>query len=232
MAHQLVHPAPLRFGDYSERAQRLAPGCLPVVSSDGLALYYYALTAHFGAWVQTLGERRRVWMVAARLLAKRAHVIKRDTCPPQVRVAAAAWPQSGTTSLSAHRMRIGRPDAPWVSRVAFRYILSEAEGQRSSSGSAFGVTIHRSIAGLARRSWTLRAARSLGELALPFEGWRGYYHSARPHASLRPVIGGSNSQPGRPRYRQRTPAQAAGLTDRRWTVRMLIAYPAPPLKVG
>ncbi len=65
LAHQLIH----------EVAQRLAPGGLPVFSSDGLALYFYALTAHFGEWVHTIGERRRVWTVQARLLY--AQVIKR-----------------------------------------------------------------------------------------------------------------------------------------------------------
>ncbi len=30
---------------------RLAPGCPPVLSSDGVNLYFYALTAHFGEWV-------------------------------------------------------------------------------------------------------------------------------------------------------------------------------------
>src|SRR5215472_814956 len=28
----------------------LAPGCLPLFTSDGLNLYFYALTAHFGHW--------------------------------------------------------------------------------------------------------------------------------------------------------------------------------------
>jgi len=54
------------------------------------------------------------------------------------------------------------------------------------------LTIRRSIAGLARRSWS--AAHSLNELALQFEWWRAYYHYARPHASLRQVIGGPTSQ--------------------------------------
>jgi hypothetical protein len=48
LAHQLVH----------DLAKRLAPGQLPVFSSDGLALYFYALTAHFGEWIQIIGERR------------------------------------------------------------------------------------------------------------------------------------------------------------------------------
>jgi hypothetical protein len=57
VAHQLVH----------ELAQRLAPGYQPVFSSDGLAFYFYALTAHFGEWIQTLA-RRRQWQVAPSLL--------------------------------------------------------------------------------------------------------------------------------------------------------------------
>ena len=48
MAHQLIHA--LR--------QILAPGCLPLFTSDGLNLYFYALTAHFGQWL-TLGRRGR-----------------------------------------------------------------------------------------------------------------------------------------------------------------------------
>jgi IS1 family transposase len=31
--------------------QTLALGCIPVFTSDGLNLYFYALTAHFGQWV-------------------------------------------------------------------------------------------------------------------------------------------------------------------------------------
>jgi len=41
--------------------QRLAPGCVPVFTTDGLWLYYYALTAHFGQWVPQAGRRWPVW---------------------------------------------------------------------------------------------------------------------------------------------------------------------------
>ncbi len=44
----------------------LAAGCVPVLSSDGLRLYFYAATAHFGQWVR-IGRKRR-WHVAAALL--------------------------------------------------------------------------------------------------------------------------------------------------------------------
>ena len=48
----------------------LAPGCLPLFTSDGLNLYFYALTAHFGQWL-TLGRRGRnvrQWQVEPRLI--------------------------------------------------------------------------------------------------------------------------------------------------------------------
>ena len=40
MAYAVVH----------ELKSRLAAGCVPVFSTDGLKHYFYALTAHFGRW--------------------------------------------------------------------------------------------------------------------------------------------------------------------------------------
>jgi transposase-like protein len=50
--------------------QSLAPGCLPFFTSDGLNLYFYALTAHFGQWIQMVRRGRNVseWQVAASLI--------------------------------------------------------------------------------------------------------------------------------------------------------------------
>jgi transposase-like protein len=48
----------------------LAPGYLPLFTSDGLNLYFYALTAHFGQWL-ALGRRGRnvrQWQVAAGMI--------------------------------------------------------------------------------------------------------------------------------------------------------------------
>jgi hypothetical protein len=60
MAHFFIH---------SLRA-RLAPGCLPLFTSDGLNLYFYALTAHFGRWlvVDGRGRKSRQWQVDAGLI--------------------------------------------------------------------------------------------------------------------------------------------------------------------
>ena len=59
-AHMLIHS--LR--------QILAPGCLPLFTSDGLNLYFYALTAHFGQWLEVgrRGRKVRQWQVAAELI--------------------------------------------------------------------------------------------------------------------------------------------------------------------
>ena len=40
-AHTLVH----------QTVKTLAQGCVPVFATDGLKLYFYALTAHFGTWL-------------------------------------------------------------------------------------------------------------------------------------------------------------------------------------
>jgi transposase-like protein len=59
-AHRLIHS--LR--------QSLAPGCVPLFTGDGLNLYFYALTAHFGRWLQMgrRGRNVRRWRVEPRLI--------------------------------------------------------------------------------------------------------------------------------------------------------------------
>ncbi len=72
--------------------------------------------------------------------------------------------------------------------------------------------------------------QELPQLLAHLEWWRAYYHVARPHASLRVALAQPRERGGRrvpQRYRQRTPAMAAGLTSRRWTVRELLALPLP-----
>jgi transposase-like protein len=60
MAHLLIHSLrPI-----------LTPDCLPLFTSDGLNLYFYALTAHFGRWLEVghRGRKARRWQVAAGLI--------------------------------------------------------------------------------------------------------------------------------------------------------------------
>jgi hypothetical protein len=56
--------------------QRLAPGAPPVFTTDGLRLYFYALTAHFGHWVPTPGKRWPVWQVDPQFLYGQVHKVK------------------------------------------------------------------------------------------------------------------------------------------------------------
>jgi hypothetical protein len=58
MAHQLIH----------QLRRTLAETCLPVFSSDGLKLYFYALTAHFGQWSPDAGQAKRIWCALPGLL--------------------------------------------------------------------------------------------------------------------------------------------------------------------
>ena len=60
--------------------------------------------------------------------------------------------------------------------------------------------------------------------------WLAYYHFARPHESLRVRLPEPIQRKGkqRPRlYEKMTPAMAAGIVDRRWSVKELISYPLP-----
>jgi transposase-like protein/IS1 family transposase len=198
VAHTLVH----------ELRHRLAPNCIPVFTSDGLNHYFYALTAHFGQWVTTPGRRARQWHVAAGLIYGQ---VKKRYCRRRL---------VGVTSV----MHCG-------TRAALREALMGL-GLSGRLNTAFverlNLAVRQSVAALGRRSWA--TAQAVPELLAHLEWWRGYYHFVRPHGALRvaltqPIPRGGRHQPRR--YSQQTPAMAAGLTNRRWTVRELLALPLP-----
>jgi IS1 family transposase len=202
-AHSVVH----------ELSQRLAPDCLPVFTSDGLNLYFYALTAHFGQWVTAVGQRTRQWQVVPELIY--GQVKKTYRRRKVVRVTRVM--RCGTfADLRTALVKLGlsgRLNTAFVERV--------------------NLTIRQGIAALARRTWA--TAQTVPSLGSHLEWWRAYYHFVRPHASLRvalarPIERGGRRMPRR--YRQRTPAMAAGLTSWRWTVQELLLLPLPPGPVG
>ena len=202
MAHRLIHS--LR--------QRLAPGCLPLFTSDGLNLYFYALTAHFGQWLQVgrRGRHVRQWQVAAGLIY--GQVKKSYRRRKLVRV--------------SHIMRLGTEDAltATLQGLGLSGRLNTAFIERVN------LTIRHGIAALARRSWA--TAQQSPHLLAHLEWWRAYYHFVRPHHSLRVALVQPRERGGKrmaQRYRQRTPAMAAGRTTRRWTTREVLSCPLPPL---
>jgi hypothetical protein len=202
MAHLLIHS--LR--------ELLAPGCLPLFTSDELNLYFYALTAHFGHWLtgSCRGRRVRRWQVAANLIYGQVKKCYRRR--KLVRV--------------THVMRLGtRADLTvTLQRIGLSGRLNTAFIERVN------LTVRHGVAALARRTWA--TAQQGPHLHAHLEWWRAYYHFVRPHAALRVAL----VQPREPggtlvahRYRQRTPAMAAGRTNQRWSAREVLCSPLPPV---
>ncbi len=201
-AHQVIHS--LR--------EILAPGCIPLFTSDGLNLYFYALTAHFGQWreVRRRGRIMRRWQVEPSLIY-------------------------GQVKKSYRRRRLIRVSP--VMRLGTEEALKAALQSMGFSGrlnTAFiervNLTIRHGIAALARRTWA--TAQQSPSLHAHLEWWRAYYHFVRPHQSLRVRLVQPRERGGKlltQRYRQRTPAMAAGRTNRRWTTREVLSCPLPPV---
>ncbi len=188
----------------------LAPGCLPLFTSDGLNVYFYALTAHFGHWLQVGRRGRKVlrWQVAAELIygqvkkSYRRHKLVRVT--PVMRLGTSAALTAALNGLG----HSGRLNTAFIERV--------------------NLTMRHGVAALARRTWATSQQASL--LLAHLEWWRAYYHFVRPHQSLRVTLVQPRERGGKrlaQRYRQRTPAMAAGRTTRRWTAREVLSRPLP-----
>lgn len=199
MAHELVH----------RLREVMAVGCIPVFSSDGLDMYFYALTAHFGRWQEVVGRKKREWVVAVGLVygQVKKHYRRRRV----VRV--------------EHRMR-------WGSKEELKRRLTGL-GLSGRLNTAYvervNLTLRQGVGLLERRTWG--TAQTEEGLKVAVEWWRGYYHLVRPHQGLRVEVGQADEgittgrQGQRRRYRQRTPAVAAGVTDHRWTVQEMLSYP-------
>jgi len=150
-AHTLVHGL---------RAT-LAAGCTPGITTDGLRLYFYALTAHFGRWV-TAG-RRQVWQVDPALLYGQLH--KRYQRRRLVRIRY----QMGCGSRHALQEALRALD--WSGRLQTAFV------------ERLNLTVRQSVAALTRRTWA--TAQTADGLQHQVEWWRAYYHFVRPHRSLR-----------------------------------------------
>jgi IS1 family transposase len=200
-AHRVIHS--LRLS--------LAPGCLPLFTSDGLNLYFYALTAHFGDWLEVVrrGRNVRQWHVAAGLIYGQVKKCYRRR--KLVRV--------------THVMRLGTEASLKVSlqEMGFSGRLNTAFIERVN------LTVRHGVAALARRTWA--TAQQSHHLLAHLEWWRAYYHFVRPHASLRVRLVQPRERGGNrlaQHSRQRTPAMAAGRTNRRWTAREVLSCPLTP----
>jgi IS1 family transposase len=198
LVHALIHSL----------VQVLAPGCIPLCTSDGLDLYCYALTAHFGQWVQVAGETKRQWQVAAQLVY-------------------------GQVKKSYRRRQLARVKRRmrWRTWGAFLAKLKELGVIRTLNTTfveRLNLTVRQGIAALQRRSWSTTQTQQ--HLALHFEWWRAYFHFVRPHRSLRERLVQPQARCGKQRpqeYRRRMPAMAVGVTDHHWSVVEVLHFPLP-----
>jgi len=108
----------------------------------------------------------------------------------------------------------------------------KANGSSGNINTSFveraNLTIRQSVSKLTRRTWG--PAQYTTELEDHLYWWLAYYHFARPQESLRVTLPEPFLRKGkqRPRlYQKVTPAMAAGLVTRRWSVKELISYPLP-----
>ena len=181
MAYAVVH-------ELCERMQREV--ALPVFSSDGLRLYFYALTAHFGYGLVPEGGRQRGWQLAADFIYGQVKKLQRRRRLVKVERVMLC----GNFDVLARRLKAaglsGRLNTAFVERL--------------------NLTLRQGAALLTRRTWG--AAQHASELALHVQWWRAYYHVARFHEALqveRVASQPCQGQRAAPHYRSRTPATLA-----------------------
>ena len=198
MAYSVVH----------ELKSRLKTGCAPVFSTDGLKHYFYALTAHFGEWLTPEQDGKPIWTLLADFAY--AQVIKQQ-----------------------RRFRLVKVEQRMIWGLATEYAARlKAIGLSGSINTSFvervNLTLRQSVSKLTRRTWG--PAHFAPELNEHLFWWLAYYHFVRLHESLKVKLEKPMARKGKQsplRYRQMTPALAAGLTTRRWTCLELISYPLP-----
>jgi len=203
MAQSVVHQV----------VQVLAPGCVPLLLTDGFKEYTTALLTHYGQWVQP--ARRQAtgpapkprWMPLPQLLY--AQVVKTVRRRRLVRV--------------QHRVVFGTLEAVQQVLAACGWQINTAFVER------INLSIRQHVAAVGRRVTTLCKGEDglHQQLAL----YHIYYNFCLPHASLRLPLShpeATNGSGSAKQWRSQTPAMAAGLTDHVWTLREVLLFRVPP----
>jgi len=173
-----------------------------LVCVDGLSSYVGAINRAFSARVHT-GKRGRP-----------PHI-----CPPGLLLAQVvkSYAQRHVVDV-ARRVVLG-------STEAVTQVLTTASGGAHQINTAYierlNATFRACLAPLARRTRALAHGDALLTAGMFLVGTS--YNFVWPHESLRLP----NEAPG-PKWRERTPAMAAGLTDHSWTMEELLRYQVPP----
>jgi len=193
--------------------QVLAPDCAPLCLTDGLRDSLTALVTHYGQWMhlgrrQAEGPRPRLrWMPQPPLLY--APVVKSYRRRRLVRVTHPVIFGAAQPIESILAKRGGKLNTAFLERLTLDL------GQH-------GAAIGRRVNPLGKYDAGLR--QPLG----PFPGYPTF---VLPHASLRlalPLRDETEGAGARRCWRTRTPAMAAGLTARVWSLRDVLRYRVPP----
>lgn len=139
----------MAFSVVHELKRKLAVGCVPVFSTDGLKHYYYALTAHFGKW-EWAGGKKPVWVLLSDFAYSQVikHQRRRKTVEVERRVVVGEAAQYRERLCQAGLS--GRINTSFVERL--------------------NLTIRQSVSKLTRRTWG--PARYSTELVEHLEWWR------------------------------------------------------------
>jgi IS1 family transposase len=194
-------------------AQVVAPDCAPLFLTDGFREYMTALLTHYGHWVQP--ERRQDkgpapkprWMPLPQLLY--AQVVK---------------------TVRRRRLADVKPCVVFGSREAVKHILAPRGWHINTAFvERINLTIRQHVAAVGRRVSTLCKGENglLQQLAV----FHCYYNFCLPHTSLRlplPQPAPTHGSGAATQWRPCTPAMAAGLTDRVWTLREVLLFRVPP----
>jgi len=201
MAQRLVHQV----------TQVLAPDCSPLFLTDGFREYLTALVTHYGQWLHP--ERRQAkgprpmprWMPQPGLLY--AQVVKSYRRRRLVRV--------------AHHVVFGTREAIEQTLAMRGWKINTAFVER------LNLDFRQHIAAIGRRVNTL-CKHEVG-LRHQLTLFQTYHNFVLPHTSLRlPLPQVTPGTASVKQWQQRTPAMAARLTNRVWSLREVLMFRVPP----
>jgi IS1 family transposase/transposase-like protein len=175
----------------------LIPGCMPVFTSDGLNHYFYALTAHYGHYEKPPRARKLHWFSDDNLQYAQ---LRKERRGRKVRFLYSIIRAGERTAIRTALKKLG-----FSGKIQTSYV------ERNN------LTLRELIAALSRRTWSI--AFDIYHLWLHTMWGVCYYNYIRINMSLDIRIRGPAKR------RRRTPAMAAGLTKRPWSVSEFILLP-------
>jgi len=203
MAQELVHDV----------ADKLADDCQPLFLTDGLPAYATAILTHFGHWTQPARQSNKGpapkprWTFLPNL--NYAQVIKKRLRRRIVKIT------KHVVCGSLERIKAVLEPYGWQINTSFI--------------ERFNLTFRQHVPALGRRTNTL--AKSKTGLRRQCLLVQTYYNFCLPHASLRlaletplPTLGTGSAK----KWLPGSPAMAAGLTDRVWSLQEVLAFRVPP----